>query len=254
MWKSVSTFEVDKFKRMQQHWWDPSGPLRTLHMLNPHRVSYINEMCLRHLSRPLGPTVKVLDVGCGGGVLSESLARLGANVTGVDACAESLEVANERMRMTQNISLAAKFVHCDVGSLDENEKFDAVVVSEVVEHVEDASPFLAACYRLVKPGGIAVVTTMDKTVSTLFSHIFVAEYVLGLVPPGTHDWAKFIPPGDIKRHARRHQLDEVSLQHVWALPDIPTSIATRSVHLKFALCPQAKSGHYFWTGKKQEKQ
>ncbi len=248
----MSAAEVDKFRQLQRYWWDPTGPLRTLHMLNPVRVGYVNEMCRLHLGKPLGSGINILDVGCGGGVLSESLGRLGAAVRGVDACAESLQVAQERLQMAQNAALDVTFVHSDVGNM--TGEYDVVVVSEVVEHVEEPSQFLAACSRLVRPGGIAVVTTMDKSLGTLVSHVFLAEYVMGLLPPGTHDWAKFIPPADVRRHAQQHGVDEVSLQHVWATPSLMTSLATKSCYLTFSLSPTCKSGHFFWTGKKRTEQ
>jgi 2-polyprenyl-6-hydroxyphenyl methylase/3-demethylubiquinone-9 3-methyltransferase len=251
MWKNVSQAEVAKFRQLQRHWWDPTGPLRTLHMLNPIRVAYINDMCQSHLGAPLSSGLRVLDVGCGGGVLAESLGRLGGVVEGIDACAESLQVAQDRLQMQQNAGLRVSYVHADVATKPQSDAFDVVVVSEVVEHVCDPDEFLAACYRVAKPNGLVIVTTMDKSICTLVSHVLVAEYMLGLLAPGTHDWAKFVPPADLARHAGRHGVDQVSLQHVWAAPSLMTSVAARSLHLNFCLSSSRKSGHYFWTGRKR---
>eukprot|EP00758_Cryptobia_borreli_P006350 Tbor_TRINITY_DN5132_c0_g1::TRINITY_DN5132_c0_g1_i1::g.26308::m.26308 len=267
--KGVVSGEVGKFRDMHRQWWDPNGPLSTLHMMNPVRVSFIRSIVESHSKLgPLGPQHRVLDVGCGGGILTESLGRLGANTMGVDACQESIAVARQRLEngskdiagnvsySTMNIydMLSRESEHVEGGSPCEPQRlYDVVVCSEVLEHVDQPAGFLKQCCELVRPDGLLIISTMDKTLMTAISHVLLAEYVTGLVPVGTHDWRRFIPPDDVARHAARNGVYELERTNIIAYPDLLGSFVRSGLLLKFELSKNIPSGHYFWAGVKASK-
>lgn len=278
--KGVAADEVAKFAALQKHWWDPTGPLRSLHLLNPLRVRYVNdivrsyckvgsgaaagESAVSFLSSPgLTPSHEVLDVGCGGGILAESLARVGGTVTGIDACAESIEVAEARRRQlaanftptaapSSNWSQRLSYRHVSLFDVVEQEKkqFDVVVASEVIEHVSDARAFLQALCEATKPGGLLFLSTMDKSIRTALTHIAIAEHLTGLVEPGTHDWRKFIPPSDVTKFAQRFNVRNVDQQYIVTYPDLFQSLVTRDFQVNFCLSQNINTGHYLWAGLK----
>lgn len=262
--RGVAADEIAKFRSLQRHWWDPHGPLRSLHLFNPVRVRYIKDVVQQYGPHSFASETNpcnVLDVGCGGGILSESLARLGGVVTGIDMCAESVAVANQRQheRIACSATAAAcpwlsRLTYQHVSLFDVVKKhrdfYDVVVASEVMEHVSDARGFLQALCEVVKPGGLLIVSTMDKSWRTALTHIVVAEHLTGVVPPGTHDWTKFIPPGDITVFADRFDVRQMDLQYVITYPDLWQSIATRNLQINFDLSSTCNTGHYFWTGLK----
>nr|AGU68169.1 2-polyprenyl-6-hydroxyphenyl methylase/3-demethylubiquinone-9 3-methyltransferase [Crithidia acanthocephali] len=276
--KGVAADEVAKFAALQKHWWDPTGPLRSLHLLNPIRVRYVNdvvrsygkvassapsEASVAFLSSPgLTPAHEVLDVGCGGGILAESLARLGGTVTGIDACAESIEVAEKRRQQLAttyaspaalaNWSQRLSYRHVSLFDVvwEEKKQFDVVVASEVIEHVSDARTFLQALCDATKPGGLLFLSTMDKSIKTAITHIGFAEKLTGIVEPGTHDWRKFIPPSDMTKFAQRYGVRNVDLQYIVTYPDLFQSIVSRDFQINFCLSKNVNTGHYFWAGLK----
>ncbi|KAG8346477.1 putative Nodulation protein S (NodS)propane synthetase [Trypanosoma vivax] len=258
----VSAHEIAKFSRLQQHWWNPRGSFGTLHMFNPLRIEFIRSVCKRSHGLPgvakvggMVPGASVLDVGCGGGILSESLARLGGNVLGIDMCEESLKVAGDRRGLVLRSAppLAALTYRC--ASLhtvveEEKQQFDIVIASEVIEHVDDAASFLEDLCTATKPGGVLVISTLDKSWRTALSHIVVAEYLTHVVEPGTHDWAKFIPPNDIARFALQHRVRQVDLQYILPCPDLLATVVASQLQLTFSLTNTVNTGHYFWAGVK----
>ncbi|KAG5467011.1 hypothetical protein LSCM1_01190 [Leishmania martiniquensis] len=275
--KGIAADEVAKFAALQKHWWDPRGPLRSLHLLNPVRVRYINSIVRLHgtvgrisddesrglLSRTgLTPQHQVLDVGCGGGILAESLARLGGTVTGIDVCAESIDVAEKhRQQLAASYSGPSQlsnwpqrllYRHVSLFDVVEQEKrqFDVVVASEVIEHVSDARAFLRALCEATKPGGLLFLSTMDKSLRTAITHIGVAEMLTGLVEPGTHDWRKFIPSADITKFAQRFRVHKIDQQYIITYPHLFQSIASHDFQVNFCLSEKVKTGHYFWVGLK----
>jgi len=197
---SIDEAEVAKFSAMAEAWWDPHGKFRPLHRFNPVRLAYIRDrLCQRfgrdpRAERPLRG-LKLLDVGCGGGLLSEPLARLGAAVTGLDAAERNVKVAALH---AEESGLKIDYRHLSVEELAASDgRFDAVLNMEVVEHVADVGSFLGASASLVRPGGVMILATLNRTPKAFLMAIVGAEYLLRWLPRGTHDWRRFLKPSEL---------------------------------------------------------
>ncbi len=207
---TVATDEIDRFRRMAASWWDPHGQYRALHRLNPVRVDYVRDHLAQHFGlnatdeRPLAG-LSLIDIGCGGGLLSESLARLGADVVAIDAEAESVRIA-EAHAEDQGLSIAYRCAAAEE-LVREGLRFDAVVTMEVVEHVADLPAFIHAATGLLRPHGALVVATLNRTLKSLALAKIAAEYVLRWVPRGTHDWRKFVRPSELAALLRAEGLN-----------------------------------------------
>ena len=214
---SVDPDEVARFGRMAARWWDANGPMRALHRLNPVRLAYLRDAACRSFGRdarapfPLSG-LTVLDVGCGGGILSEPLARLGATVTGLDPAAGNIAVAK---RHAQEAGLAIDYRGETVEQVAaRGERFDMVLAMEVVEHVFDVDAFVEACGRAVKPGGLLGLSTINRTMRAFALAIVGAEYVLRWLPRGTHEWDKFVTPDELEDAVTRAGLSVTGVSGV----------------------------------------
>jgi 2-polyprenyl-6-hydroxyphenyl methylase/3-demethylubiquinone-9 3-methyltransferase len=197
---SIDPAEIARFSAMAEEWWDPAGKFRPLHALNPPRLQFLRDRLAGHFDRdPHGPAplagLRLLDIGCGGGLISEPLARLGAAVVGVDASEKNIAVA----RLHADRSELAIDYRC--GSAEDlagaGETFDAVLALEIIEHVADLASFVGACAALVRPGGAAVFSTLNRTPQSYLLGIVGAEYVLRWLPVGTHQWNRFVRPSEL---------------------------------------------------------
>jgi 2-polyprenyl-6-hydroxyphenyl methylase/3-demethylubiquinone-9 3-methyltransferase len=209
---TVDPAEIAKFEAMAAEWWDPNGKFRPLHMLNPCRLDYITTQIAAEFGRDLAAPrpfegLRILDIGCGGGLLSEPMARLGADVVGADAAERNIPVA--RIHAEQS-GLAIDYRHTTAEALAAaGETFDVVLNMEVVEHVADPAAYLAACRDLLKPGGLMICSTINRNPRSLALAIVGAEYVMRWLPRGTHDWRRFITPDELLGLLRGAGLDPV---------------------------------------------
>jgi 2-polyprenyl-6-hydroxyphenyl methylase / 3-demethylubiquinone-9 3-methyltransferase len=215
---SVDPKEVEKFNRLAAEWWDPNGKFKPLHAFNPVRLRYIRELAAEHFCRDakaLRPfaDLTLLDIGCGGGLLSEPAARMGFTVLGADASEKNVGTAAAHAQNAAGLSLAYRVATAEALA-EEGVSFDVVLNMEVVEHVADIRAFLGACGRLVKPGGIMVVATLNRTLKSLALAKVGAEYVLGWLPAGTHDWNRFVRPDELRTHLESAGLAVARLQGV----------------------------------------
>jgi 2-polyprenyl-6-hydroxyphenyl methylase/3-demethylubiquinone-9 3-methyltransferase len=214
---SADRRELKRFEELADDWWDEVGPMAPLHKLNPVRLAYIRDQLCGHLGRdpeahrPLAG-LNVLDVGCGGGLLCEPLARQGAAVMGIDLVPAHLEVARRHAQ-----AAGLELLYRDVAAEElaaEGASFDLVCAMEVVEHVADVPGFLATCGKLVRPGGALVLATLNRTLRSFALGIVAAEYILGWLPRGTHQWSRFLRPSEVARSLRAEQLRVADLTGV----------------------------------------
>ncbi len=204
---SVNEKEIDKFSKIADEWWDPEGKFKPLHKFNPIRIKYIKQNIisnfkLKNKSRPLSG-INILDIGCGGGLLSEPMSRMGANVTGIDASDKNIKVAKLHSKKNK---LKINYLCSSPEKLKITKKFDVILNMEIVEHVEDIDFFLKSCSKLLKKNGLMFVATINKTLKSYIFAIVGAEYVLRWLPIGTHEWEKFVKPEDLKKILMKYDL------------------------------------------------
>ncbi len=204
---SVNKKEIDKFSKMANEWWDPEGKFKPLHKFNPIRIKYIkeniiNNFKLKNKLRPLSG-INILDIGCGGGLLSEPMSRMGANVTGIDASDKNIQIAKLHAKKNK---LKINYFCSSPEKLKITKKFDVILNMEIVEHVEDIDFFLKSCSKLLKKNGLMFVATINKTLKSYIFAIIGAEYVLRWLPIGTHEWEKFVKPEDLKKILMKYDL------------------------------------------------
>ena len=204
---SVNKKEIEKFSKMAAEWWDPEGKFKPLHKFNPIRIKYIKDNIiysfkLKSKEQPL-QKINILDIGCGGGLLSEPMARLGANVTGIDASDKNIKIAKLHAKKNK---LNINYYCSSPEKLRTKKKFDVILNMEIIEHVEDINFFVKSCSKLLKKNGLMFVATLNKTLKSYVFAIIGAEYVLRWLPIGTHDWEKFVKPADLKNILSKNNL------------------------------------------------
>ena len=196
---TVNKEEIQKFSAIAEEWWNVNGKFKPLHMFNPIRIEYILETTRDHFNikdnsnEPL-KNLRVLDIGCGGGLMSEPITRLGGKVTGIDASEKNIKVA--KLHAENNLTI--NYLNKSPENLDDNEKYDVILNLEIVEHVEDLQLYLKSCSRLLKKNGIMFTATLNRTFTSFIKAILGAEYVLRWLPIGTHDWNKFVKPEELE--------------------------------------------------------
>jgi len=204
---SINKKEIEKFSKMATEWWDPEGKFKPLHKFNPIRIKYIkehiiNNFKLKNKTKPL-LGLNILDIGCGGGLLSEPMSRMGANVTGIDASNKNIKVAKIHSKKSK---LKINYICSSPEKLNNNKKYDVILNMEIVEHVEDINFFLMSCSKLLKKNGLMFVATINKTFKSYIFAIVGAEYVLRWLPIGTHEWEKFVKPDDLEKILLKNNL------------------------------------------------
>ena len=204
---SINKKEIEKFSKIADEWWNPQGKFKPLHKFNPIRIRYIkeniiNNFKLKNKTKPLYG-INILDIGCGGGLLSEPMSRMGANVTGIDASEKNIKIANLHSKKNK---LRINYLCSSPEKLKIKKKFDVILNMEIVEHVEDIDFFLKSCSKLLKKDGLMFIATINKTLKSYVFAIVGAEYILRWLPIGTHEWEKFVKPEDLKKILRKYNL------------------------------------------------
>ena len=204
---TINKKEIEKFSKIAEEWWNPEGKFKPLHKFNPIRISYLKENIIKTFKlgdkkTPL-KNIKILDIGCGGGLLSEPMCRLGASVTGIDASDKNINVA--KLHSKKN-NLKINYFCSSPEKFKVKDKFDVILNMEIVEHVDDVSFFLKSCTSLLKKNGIMFVATLNKTLKSYIFAIVGAEYILRWLPIGTHEWEKFVKPDELTSILKKNNL------------------------------------------------
>ena len=204
---TINKEEIEKFSSLAKEWWNPNGKFKPLHKFNPIRISYIknniiDSLKLENTKKPLNK-VKILDIGCGGGLLSEPMSRLGADVVGIDASDKNIKIASLHAKKN---NLNIKYVCASPENFKTDDKFDVILNMEIVEHVDNVDLFLKSCSHLLKKNGIMFVATLNKTLKSYIFAIIGAEYIMRWLPIGTHSWEKFIKPEDLIKILKNYDI------------------------------------------------
>jgi len=209
---TINKIEVNKFNRLAAEWWNPEGSFKPIHKFNPIRIKYIKDSIINHFklktkSKPLN-NINILDIGCGGGLISVPMKKMGANVVGIDASIKNIEVAKIHSKKNK---LNIKYICSSPEELKINKKFDVVLMLEIVEHVDDLNLFINKSSKFLKKNGLMFIATLNKTLKSYAFAIIGAEYILNWLPIGTHDWEKFVKPADLINLAKKNKLH---LKHI----------------------------------------
>jgi len=204
---TINKKEIEKFSKIAEEWWNPEGKFKPLHKFNPIRISYIKNNIIRSLNlknkkKPLEQT-QILDIGCGGGLLSEPMSRLGADVTGIDASQKNIDIAKLHAKKS---NLNINYICTSPEKMRSNKKFDVILNMEIIEHVEDINFFLESSSALLKKNGIMFIATLNKTLKSYIFAIVGAEYIMRWLPIGTHEWDKFVKPEELIKISQKNDL------------------------------------------------
>ena len=204
---TINKKEIDKFSKIAEDWWNPEGKFKPLHQFNPERIKYIKDNTIKHFNltnkdKPF-KNLNILDIGCGGGLLSEPMSRLGGNVTGIDASEKN--IASAKIHAKQN-DLNISYFCNSPENFNSNKKFDVVLNMEIVEHVEDVNLFIKKSSELLKKNGLMFVATLNRTLKSYIFAIIGAEYILRWLPIGTHEWNKFLTPEELTNFGQKNSL------------------------------------------------
>ena len=212
---TINIKEIEKFSKIAEEWWDPNGKFKPLHNFNPVRISYLKENIIKTFNlqkkNKILSGVKILDIGCGGGLLSEPMSRLGAEVFGMDASEKNIEIAKIHAKKS---GLNIQYFCSSPERFKTDLKFDVILNMEIIEHVENVDFFLKSCSKLLKDNGIMFVATLNKTLKSYLFAIIGAEYILKWLPIGTHEWEKFVKPEDLINITKKYDLNLSDLKGV----------------------------------------
>ena len=220
--------EIEKFEKLTDAWWNPTGELKTLHHINPARLAYIKQHAKLINKR-------VLDVGCGGGILSEALAKEGAIVTGIDQAKSAISIATEH---ATSQALNIEYIQTDINAYaeQENKQYDVIVCMELLEHIENPDALIQTLSQLLKPHGFLFLSTLNRTAKAYLFGVLTAEYILGLLPKGTHDYARFIKPSELSQWAREAMLTPIDISGLNYNPWKETAKIVPSIDINYMMC------------------
>ena len=205
---TINKEEIQKFSKLSEEWWDVNGKFKPLHMFNPIRIEYITENIKKHFKIKKDKTnslegLKILDIGCGGGLISEPMTRLGAKVTGIDASEKNINIAKMHSKKS---GLEINYINTSPEKLKDFETFDVILNLEIVEHVDNVDLYIKSCQKLLKKNGLMFTATLNRSLTSYIKAIIGAEYILRWLPIGTHDWNKFLKPEELENYLTKEKL------------------------------------------------
>ena len=235
---TINKDEIQKFSKLAEEWWDVNGKFKPLHMFNPIRIEYITENILKHFNIKNDKLnflkgINILDIGCGGGLISEPMARLGAEVTGVDASEKNIKVANLHSKRS---GLQINYVHGSPEKLTTLKKFDVILNLEIVEHVDNVDLYIRSCFKLLKDGGLMFTATLNRTFISYIKAIVGAEYILRWLPIGTHDWNKFIKPEELEKILNQEKFSTLDIKGLKFNPFLKKWKKSQDLSVNYIIC------------------
>ena len=235
---TINKDEIQKFSKLAEEWWDVNGKFKPLHMFNPIRIEYITENIIKHFKIKKDKTdylegIKILDIGCGGGLISEPRARLGAKVTGIDASEKNIRIA--QLHSKKN-SLNINYINTSPEKLNDIEKYDIILNLEVVEHVENVNLYIKSCYKLLRKNGLMFTATLNRSLTSYIKAIIGAEYILRWLPIGTHDWNKFIKPEELESYLSQEKFSTVDVKGLNFNPFLNKWKKSKDLSVNYIIC------------------
>ncbi len=235
---TINKEEIQKFSRLAEEWWDVNGKFKPLHMFNPVRIEYITDKIKKHFKiEKKDPhylkNLSILDIGCGGGLISEPMARLGANVVGIDASEKNINVAKLHSEKT---GLKITYINSSPENLDYKEKFDIILNLEIVEHVDNVNLYIESCYKLLKTNGLMFTATLNRSFISYIKAIIGAEYILRWLPIGTHDWNKFIKPEELESYLSEKNFSTLDIKGLKFNPFIKRWKQSNDLSVNYIIC------------------
>ncbi len=237
---TINKEEIQKFSKLADEWWDVNGKFKPLHMFNPIRIEYITENIRKHFKIKNDKFnflegINILDIGCGGGLISEPMARLGAKVTGVDASEKNIKIANLH---SKDSDLQIDYIHSSPEKLNTLEKFDVILNLEIVEHVDNVDLYISSCFKLLKNNGLMFTATLNRTFISYIKAIIGAEYILRWLPIGTHDWNKFIKPEELEKILNKENFSTLDIKGLKFNPFIKKWKRSDDISVNYIICSE----------------
>ncbi len=235
---TINKEEIQKFSRIADEWWDVKGKFKPLHMFNPIRIEYITENIKKHYKIKNDKTnflegLNILDIGCGGGLISEPMARLGAKVTGIDASEKNIKVAEIHAKKN---NLSINYLQTSPENLNDKQKFDIILNLEIVEHVENVNLYIKSCHKLLKKNGLMFTATLNRSFTSYVKAIIGAEYILRWLPIGTHDWNKFIKPEELEKILSQEKFSTLDIRGLSFNPIFNKWKKTKDFSVNYIIC------------------
>ena len=235
---TINKEEIQKFSKLAEEWWDVNGKFKPLHMFNPIRIEYIVENIKKHFNilekkANFLEGYSILDIGCGGGLISEPMSRLGAKVTGIDASEKNIKIAKSHSNKNK---LRINYLKASPETLNSEEKFDIILNLEVVEHVDNVNLYIKSCSRLLKKNGIMFTATLNRSFVSFIKAIIGAEYVLRWLPIGTHDWNKFIKPEELENFLKKEKFSTLDIKGLKFNPFFSKWRRSNDLSVNYIIC------------------
>ena len=235
---TINKEEIQKFSKLADEWWDVNGKFKPLHMFNPIRIEYIKENIQKYFKISNKKTnslegLNILDIGCGGGLISEPMTRLGAKVTGIDASKKNISIA--KLHSEKN-NLKINYFNTSPENFTEFEKFDVILNLEIVEHVDDVNLYIKSCHKLLKKNGIMFTATLNRSFISYIKAIIGAEYILRWLPIGTHDWNKFIKPEELEKNLSQEKFNTIDIKGFKFYPFVNKWKISKDLSVNYIIC------------------